>query len=193
MTRICVYSGSSAGARDAYASAAEDLGRTLARRGIGVVYGGAHVGLMGVVADAALAAGGEVIGVIPQALVDKEIAHRGLSDLRIVGSMHQRKAMMADLSDAFVALPGGWGTLEELFETVTWSQLGLHEKPSGLLNVCGYFDGLLRFVAHAVQEGFLRQIHADALLVAESAGEMLAAFEGYQPRHVAKWIDRTGR
>jgi uncharacterized protein (TIGR00730 family) len=193
MKRVCVYSGSSSGARADYLDAARDLGRTLADRGIGLVYGGAHVGLMGAVADAALAAGGDVIGVIPQSLVDKEVAHRGLPDLRIVHSMHERKALMADLSDAFVALPGGWGTLEELFETVTWAQLGLHQKPCGLLNVSGYFDDLLSFVDHAVREGFLHPSHAEALLVAESPSALLAAFDEYRPATVAKWIDRAGR
>lgn len=193
MKRICVYSGSSAGIRNDYADAARDLGCALAGRGIGLVYGGAHVGLMGAVADAALDAGGEVIGVIPQSLVDKEVAHRGLPDLRIVHSMHERKALMADLADGFIALPGGWGTLEELFETVTWAQLGLHQKPCGLLNVSGYFDGLLTFVEHAVREGFLRQAHADALLVADSPSALLEAFGDYQPAAVAKWIDRAGR
>ncbi|MEO8482850.1 MAG: TIGR00730 family Rossman fold protein [Acidobacteriota bacterium] len=193
MRRICVYSGSSPGTRNDYADAARDLGRTLAGRGIGLVYGGAHVGLMGTIADAALEAGGEVIGVIPQSLVEKEVAHRGLPDLRIVHSMHERKALMAELSDGFIALPGGWGTLEELFETVTWAQLGLHQKPSGLLNVCGYFDGLLTFVNHAVREGFLRQAHADALLVADSASTLLTKLESYRPSTVAKWIDRRDR
>lgn len=193
MKRICVYSGSSAGIRNDYADAARDLGCALAGRGIGLVYGGAHVGLMGTLADSVLAAGGEVIGVIPQSLVDKEVAHRGLPDLRIVHSMHERKALMADLADGFIALPGGWGTLEELFETVTWAQLGLHQKPCGLLNVSGYFDGLLTFVEHAVREGFLRQAHADALLVADSPSALLEAFGDYQPAAVAKWIDRAGR
>jgi uncharacterized protein (TIGR00730 family) len=193
MRRLCVYSGSSAGSRNDYADAARTLGRTLAERGIGLVYGGAHVGLMGAVADAALDAGGDVIGVIPQSLVDKEVAHRGLPDLRVVHSMHERKALMADLSDGFIALPGGWGTLEELFETVTWAQLGLHQKPCGLLNVSGYFDGLLTFVAHAVREGFLRQAHADALLVETSPSTLLAAFDRYQPMAVAKWMDRGAR
>lgn len=193
MKRVCVYSGSSPGARSEYADAARALGRTLADRQMTLVYGGAHVGLMGAVADAALEAGGHVIGVIPQSLVDKEVAHRGLSDLRIVHSMHERKALMADLSDAFVALPGGWGTLEELFETVTWAQLGLHQKPCGLLNVSGYFDGLLSFVDHAVREGFLHPSHAQALLVADSPATLLSAFANFRPAAVAKWIDRAGR
>jgi uncharacterized protein (TIGR00730 family) len=193
MKRICVYSGSSPGVRHDYADAARELGRTLVHRGIGLVYGGAHVGLMGVVADAVLDAGGDVIGIIPQSLVDKEVAHVGVRDLRIVNSMHERKALMAELSDGFMALPGGWGTLEELFETVTWAQLGLHRKPCGLVNVAGYFDGLLAFVGHAVREGFLRQAHADALLVADTPAALLAAFENYRPVPLAKWIERGAR
>src|ERR1051325_8659898 len=156
MQRLCVFTGSSSGARAAYAEAARELGTLLARRGIGLVYGGARVGLMGAVADAVLAAGGEAIGVIPQALVAKEVAHTGLTALHVVESMHARKAMMSDLSDGFIALPGGWGTLEELFEVLTWAQLGLHRKPTGLLNVDGYFDGLLAFLTHTVAEAFVR-------------------------------------
>ena len=136
---------------------AEELGRILATRQIGLVYGGARVGLMGVVADAVLACGGQVTGVIPAALVAKEVAHNGLTDLRVVGSMHERKAAMADLAEAFIALPGGWGTLEEFFEVLTWGQLGLHQKPCGLLNARGYFDGLLSFVGHSIEEGFVRR------------------------------------
>ena len=152
MKRVCVFSGSSPGADIAYRAAAIDLGHGLVDRGIELVYGGAHVGLMGVLADAALEGGGRVTGVIPQSLVEREIAHPGLSDLRIVDSMHERKALMAELADAFVALPGGIGTLEELFEVYTWNQLGLHAKPLGLFNVRGYFDGLVRFLDHAVEE-----------------------------------------
>ena len=154
--RICVYAGSNPGAKAAYAEAAGDLARLLAERGIGVVYGGGKVGLMGILADTALAAGGEVIGVIPQDLIDREIGHTGLTELHVVGSMHERKALMAELSDGFVALPGGAGTLEELIEIYTWSQLGLHDKPMGVLNVAGYYDGLAALLDHAVQEGFLR-------------------------------------
>jgi uncharacterized protein (TIGR00730 family) len=152
---VCVYCGSSFGAGGVYADATRSLARTLAEHGLRVVYGGASVGLMGTLADATLEAGGEVVGVIPRALVDREIAHPGLTDLRVVGSMHERKALMAELSDAFVALPGGIGTLEELIEMYTWSQLGLHAKPLGLLNVAGYYDGLQAFLDHAVAEGFL--------------------------------------
>src|SRR3954464_8084735 len=159
MRRVCVYCGSSPGSDPAYREAAVALVHALAERGIGVVYGGAHVGLMGVVADEALAGRAQAIGRIPQALVDREIAHTGLDDLRVVGSMHERKAQMAELADAFVALPGGLGTLEELFEVATWSQLGLHDKACGVLNVRGYYDGLAAFLDHAVGEGFLRAQH----------------------------------
>ena len=172
MNRICVFAGSSTGTRPEYRTAAQALGRALAARGIGLVYGGARVGPMGAVADAVLTAGGEATGVIPAAMAAKEIAHDGLTDLRVVSSMHERKATMADLADAFIALPGGWGTWEELFETVTWGQLGLHHKPCGLLNVRGYFDPLLSFVTHAVEEGFVRREHA-RMLVVSSAPEPL--------------------
>ena len=173
MRRVCVFAGSSAGTRAEYRAAASELGRALAARETGLVYGGARVGLMGIVADAVLAGGGEAIGVIPSAMVAREIAHGGLTDLRVVSSMHERKAAMADLADAFIALPGGWGTWEELFEVVTWAQLGLHQKPCGLLNVQGYFDPLLAFVAHAVEEGFVRREHARMLVVSSAAEPLL--------------------
>lgn len=189
MQRICVYCGSSLGARLAYHDAARRLGETLAERGIGLVYGGASVGLMGVVADGALARGGEVIGVLPEVLKHKEIAHPGLSELHIVGSMHERKALMAELSDAFIALPGGLGTLEELFEILTWALLGLHRKPCGLLNVEGYYDGLAAFLARSVSDGFLRQKHRDLLLVAESTEALLAGLVRYRPLDTPKWIE----
>jgi len=191
MTRVCVFSGSSAGVRPEYRRAAEHLGQVLAERRIGLVYGGARVGLMGAVADAALAGGGEVIGVIPSGLVAKEIAHPGLTDLRVVASMHERKALMADLADAFVALPGGWGTLEEFFEVLTWAQLGLHRKPCGLLNVCGYFDGLLAFAAHSVAEGFVRPEHAGMVTVADAPGPLLDSLAVHRPPVVEKWLDRA--
>jgi len=155
MKRVCVFCGSNAGVREDYRNSAQALARALAGRALALVYGGGNVGLMGVVADAMLKAGGEVIGVIPQALVAREVAHRGLTELRIVDTMHQRKALMNELSDAFVALPGGFGTLEEFFEMLTWSQLGIHRKPSGLLNVSGYYDDLLAMLDHAAAEGFL--------------------------------------
>ena len=190
--RICVYAGSNPGADPAYAEAAAELARLLAGRGIGVVYGGGRVGLMGILADTALEAGGEVIGVIPQDLMDREIGHGGLTELHVVGSMHERKALMAELSDAFVALPGGAGTLEELIEVYTWSQLGLHAKPMGVLNVRGYYDGLAALLDHAVQEGFLRPQHRAALHSAATPADLLALFVGWRPATVGKWLDRTG-
>jgi uncharacterized protein (TIGR00730 family) len=193
MRRVCVFTGSSSGARDEYRAAAAALGGLLAVRGIAVVYGGARVGLMGVLADAALTAGGEVIGVIPEALVAKEVAHTGLSDLRVVGSMHERKALMSDLSDAFIAMPGGWGTLEELFEVLTWSQLGLHRKPCGLLNTEGYFDGLMAFLAHTVDEGFVRPEYGQSLTVAATGVDLLDRLASAAPPAVEKWLDRTSR
>jgi uncharacterized protein (TIGR00730 family) len=191
MRRLCVFSGSSPGGHPDYAQAAAELGRVLAAEGIGLVYGGAHVGLMGTVADAALEGGGHVIGVIPQSLVDREIAHPGISDLRIVESMHERKALMADLSDAFVALPGGVGTLEELFEVYTWNQLGLHAKPLGLFNVRGYFDGLARFLDHAVAERFVTPKHRAMLLVDEDLGALLDGLDAWEAPTQPKWIDRA--
>jgi hypothetical protein len=181
MTRVCVFAGSSAGAQPEYRQAAEALGRAVGERGIGVVYGGACVGLMGVMAAAALEAGSDVIGVIPSALVAKEIAHRALTELRVVASMHERKALMADLSDAFIALPGGWGTLEEFFEVLTWGQLGLHHKPCGLLNVHGYFDGLLSFLDHTVEQGFVKREYRSMIAVAESPGALLDMLASYRP------------
>jgi uncharacterized protein (TIGR00730 family) len=186
--RICVFCGSSSGARPAYLEAARALGSLLGAQGIGVVYGGAHVGLMGAVADAARAAGSEVIGVIPQSLVEREVAHTGLADLRVVGSMHERKALMAELSDAFIALPGGIGTLEELFEIWTWAQLGSHQKPCGLLNADGFYDRLLGFLDHVVSEAFLRQQHRDMLLVAREPRMLLEKIQRYEPPALTKWI-----
>jgi uncharacterized protein (TIGR00730 family) len=191
MKRVCVFAGSSAGVRVDYQDAARALGRALAHRGIGLVYGGARVGLMGIVADAVLAAGGEAIGVIPAALVAREIAHEGLTELRIVSSMHERKALMADLSDAFVAVPGGWGTLEEFFEVLTWAQLGLHRKPCGLLNVLGYFDGLLSFLEHSVAEGFLRREYEAMIAVSSSPTALLEQLASRKAPAVEKWIDRA--
>jgi uncharacterized protein (TIGR00730 family) len=189
MRRVCVFTGSNSGARPEYRAAAEELGRLLAARRLGLVYGGARVGLMGAVADAALAAGGEVIGIIPAALAAKEVAHAGLTDLRVVGSMHERKALMSTLADAFVALPGGWGTLEEFFEVLTWWQLGLHAKPCAFLNVHGYFDGLLAFLAHTVDEGFVRPEHASAIVVADGAAALLDRLATAVPPPVEKWLD----
>ena len=189
--RICVFCGSSPGARPAYAEATAELARLLVADGIGVVYGGGGVGLMGVLGDTVLAEGGEAIGVIPQALVDREIGHPGLADLRVVGSMHERKALMADLSDAFVALPGGLGTLEELFEVYTWSQLGLHDKPCGLLDVDGYYAGIAEFLEHAVRERFVREEHRAMLMVERDPRTLIDRLRGYEPQSVQpKWIDR---
>ena len=173
-----------------YAEAARALGETLAERGLGLVYGGGNVGLMGVVADAALAAGAEVIGVIPRALVAREVAHQGLTELRVVGSMHERKALMSELADGFIALPGGIGTLEEWFETWTWAQLGLHTKPFGLLDVAGYYGQLLGFLDHVVAERFVHPDHRSMVLVDTDPGHLLDRMRAYIPPVVDKWIER---
>jgi uncharacterized protein (TIGR00730 family) len=188
MKSVCVYCGSSPGAKRDYAEGATALGRALARNGQRLVYGGGNVGLMGIVADATLATGGEVIGVIPQALVDRELAHQGLSRLHIVASMHERKAMMAELADGFIALPGGLGTLEELFEIWTWAQLGMHRKPIGLLNVHGFFDPLIEFIGRLVTERFVRRENREMLFISAAPAELLKQMESYQPPSVAKWI-----
>ncbi len=194
MKRICVFCGSSPGARPAYLQAAQRLGELLAERKIGMVFGGGCVGLMGAAADAALAKGGEVIGVIPDSLLRREIGHRGVTKLHVVKSMHQRKALMADLSDAFIALPGGYGTLEEFAEVVTWSQLGIQVKPCGLLNVEGYWDGLLKFLDHAVDEQFVRPENSRIILVATTPESMLERLvEWMPPAHVEKWLGREKR
>jgi uncharacterized protein (TIGR00730 family) len=191
MRRVCVFCGSSPGARPAYAEATAEVARLLVGEGIGVVYGGGHVGLMGVLADTAMAEGGEVIGVMPQALVDREIAHGRISELRVVGSMHERKALMAELSDAFIALPGGAGTLDELFEVYTWAHLGLHDKPCGLLDVEHYFAGLIDFLDHAVRERFVREEHRAMLMIEQEPRALIERLRDYEPRAVApKWIDR---
>ena len=190
MKRVCVFAGSSVGARPSYRQAAEELGKTLAGRGMGVVFGGGRVGLMGALADAALAAGGQVIGVIPAALEAKELGHTGLTELRVVKSMHERKATQADLADGFIALPGGWGTLDELFEILTWGQLGLHAKPCGLLNVDGYFDRLLSFMHHLVNERFVRPENGAMLSVATAPDALLDLMAACTPARVQKWIDR---
>jgi uncharacterized protein (TIGR00730 family) len=190
LKRVCVFCGSSPGARPSYRAAAEALGAAVARRGLGLVYGGAHVGLMGVVADAALAQGGEVIGVLPRALEAKELAHRNLSALYVVESMHERKALMAELSDCFVALPGGIGTLEETFEAWTWTQLGLHEKPCALLDVDGYYAALQEFLERAVADRFVRPEHRTMLLVDGDPERLLDALAAWRAPIVEKWLDR---
>lgn len=189
MTRICVFTGSKVGAGDEYAAAATALGALLAARGHTVVYGGAQVGLMGVLADAVLAHGGEIVGVIPGHLTSREIPHRGLTELRVVDSMHQRKMTMSALCDGVVALPGGFGTLDELFETLTWAQLGLHRKPCGLLNVAGYFDALLAFLDHAVDRRFLAPEHRGMVIAETDGAVLLDRMYSFAPPAVEKWSD----
>jgi uncharacterized protein (TIGR00730 family) len=184
--RVCVFCGSSAGARPAYAESARNLGRLLAERGIGLVYGGAQVGTMGELANAALRAGGEVVGIIPHHMVEQEIAHDGVTELHVVGDMHERKAGMAARADAFIALPGGAGTMEELFEVWTWAQLGLHDKPLGLLDVAGYFAPLRHFLDHMVTEGFLRAEYRDMVLIDDDAERLIDRIAEYEPP-AAKW------
>jgi uncharacterized protein (TIGR00730 family) len=193
LRRLCVFCGSSSGAYSAYAHAAQTVARLLCRRGIELVYGGGNVGLMGTLADACLQAGGRVIGVIPQALADKEVAHTGLTELRVVSSMHERKSVMADLSDAFIALPGGYGTWEELFEVLSWSQLGILGKACGLLNVDGYYDPLLELADKAVSQGFLREAHRDLLLSDDDPDRLLERLSSYSVPTVEKWIGRRER
>ncbi|WP_113696170.1 TIGR00730 family Rossman fold protein [Amycolatopsis albispora] len=191
MKRVCVFCGSSPGKGTVYTEQAAALGKLLAERGIGLVYGGASVGTMGVVADAALAAGGEVIGVIPGHLMDAEVGHHGLTELHVVATMHERKAKMAELSDGFLALPGGAGTLEELFEVWTWAQLGLHAKPLGLVDVAGYFQPLRQFVDHMVDEGFLRPQHREMVSVDPDPRVLLEIFESHNGVAVNKWTGQT--
>lgn len=181
MKRLAVYCGSATPADPVYLETARAVGRTLAERGIGLVYGGGRLGLMGAVADSALAAGGEVIGIIPQALVDAEVAHRGLSELHVVATMHQRKQAFTDLSDGFVNLPGGTGTMDELWEALSWAQLGYHAKPVGLLNVAGYYDHLIAFYRHMAEVGFLRAQHRDILMVDSALDGLLAQMAAHVP------------
>ena len=192
MKRICVFCGSNAGARSEYAEAARALATVLAERKLGIVYGGGNVGLMGVLADAALEHGGEVIGVIPQKLVDKEVAHRGVTELLVVETMHERKALMNDLSDAFLALPGGFGTLDEFFEVLTWAQLGFHGKPCALLNVAGYYDGLLAMLDHAVTERFLRPAHRELVIADTDPLRLLQRLSAFVPVPKGKWSNAKG-
>ncbi len=192
MKRICVFCGSAAGTRPDYAEAARELAAELVRRKIGVVYGGGSIGLMGVLADTAFDLGGEVIGVIPRGLASRELLHTGVTEIRLVDSMHERKATMASLADAFIALPGGLGTLEETLETLTWSQLGIQRKPVGLLDVRGYWDALLRLLSHAVQEGFVRREYLGLLLTAGTAGELLDRVAAWRPPALpGAWLDAS--
>ncbi len=191
MENICVYCGSSSGKRFEYIESARALAYELVKNEIGLVYGGASIGIMGEIADTVLAGGGEVIGVIPQALVDKEVSHSGLTELHVVESMHERKKIMVDISDGFIALPGGLGTIEELFEVLTWSQLGFHKKPCALLNVEGYYDNLSLFLSHAVEEQFIKHIHHEMLLVEKNPEKLLRSMSAYQPPEVDKWIGRS--
>jgi uncharacterized protein (TIGR00730 family) len=194
MRRLCVFCGSSTGSRPEYRAAARRLGELLAGRGVGLVFGAGHIGLMGVLADAVLRGGGEAVGVIPQALVDKELAHRGLTALHVVGTMHQRKALMADLAHGFVALPGGYGTADETFEILTWAQLGLHTKPIGLLNVAGFFDPLLAWLDHCVREAFIRPEHRALLQVSADPEELLDMLARYRAlAETPKWIEEEDR
>lgn len=188
MKYICVYCGSNPGRISAYRDAAHSLGRELAGRGLGLVYGGASVGVMGAVADAILENGGKAIGVIPYSLATKEVSHHGLDELFVVNSMHERKAKMAELSDGFVALPGGWGTIEEIFEMLTWAQLGFHEKPCGLLNVEGYYDHLFAFLEHAIGEHFVKPEYRPMIMMDDSATSLIRRFDEYRAPKVKKWI-----
>jgi uncharacterized protein (TIGR00730 family) len=191
--RICVFCGTNSGARPAYEVAARELGRVLAEQQIELVYGGASVGIMGELADSVQEHGGHVTGIIPQQLMEKEAAHTGIRDLIVVASMHQRKSQMADMSDGFIALPGGIGTLEGFFEILTWGQLGIHAKPSGILNIEGYFDGLAGFLDHAVQEGFFTEAHRDAILMESDPGKLLDRMRSYSAPEGEKLMGRTHR
>jgi uncharacterized protein (TIGR00730 family) len=188
MKRICVYCGSSPGKLNEYREAARSLGHEMASRGLGLVYGGASVGVMGAVADAVLERGGEAIGVIPYALATKEVSHHGLNELIVVDSMHERKARMAELSDGFIALPGGWGTIEEIFEMLTWAQLGFHEKPCGLLNVASYYDPLYTFLEQAIDQRFVKEDFRPMMMMENSAEILLDRFAVYRAPKVKKWI-----
>lgn len=187
MQRLCVFCGSRVGANGLYQQAAAELGRLLVQRGYGLVYGGGHVGLMGVIADAVLQHGGEVIGVIPEAMVGRELAHTGLTHMHVVPSMHARKARMAELSDAFIAMPGGYGTFDELFEIISWALLGIHQKPIGLFNVAGYFDAMLACVEHAIAEGFIAPEHRQLTVSADQPAALLDALAQYIPLPVRPW------
>lgn len=188
---LCIYCGSSPGSSPLYAQAARSLAQQMVDDNIALVYGGGNVGLMGVIADEVIRLGGVATGVIPMALMEKELGHTGLTKLHIVKDMHERKAMMAELSDGFIAMPGGIGTLEELFEVFTWAQLGFHQKPIGLLNVTGFYDGLIAFIQHMVSQRFLKAEQADMLINAPDGAALLARFKAFVPTNVPKWLDRT--
>jgi uncharacterized protein (TIGR00730 family) len=192
-SRVCVFCGSQPGARPAYAAAARAMAEAIVAGGAELVYGGGHVGLMGMVADAAMAAGGRVIGVIPEDMAGREVAHHGIDDLRVVASMHERKAMMYDLSDAFVALPGGIGTMEELFEVTTWCALGLQAKPVGLLDVDGFYEHLVAFLDHATTEGLIKGVHRQVLVVRDDPAELLAALAAFEPPPLPRWLRAESR
>ena len=191
MKKICVYCGSNPGLNPRFREAAIELGNELVARDLGLVYGGASVGIMGVIADTVLAGGGEVTGVIPLALNEKEIAHPGLTKLHVVASMHERKALMAELADGFIALPGGWGTIEEIFEVLTWAQLGFHQKPCGLLNEQGYYDHLFAFLEHAIEQQFVNAEYWPMLMMKPDAASILDAFSIYKAPNVKKWIQTS--
>jgi uncharacterized protein (TIGR00730 family) len=193
MKRICVFCGSSEGSRPEYRVAAEEMASELVRRSIGLVYGGGNVGLMRIIADAALKAGGEAIGVIPEHLMAREVGHKGLTKLHVVRTMHERKALMAELSDAFIALPGGFGTLDEFCEVLTWTQLGLHAKPCGILNVLGFYSSLLAMLDHAVEERFLKPENRALVLARDKPADLLHELEDWRPVRVEKWLDRVAR
>ncbi len=193
MKSICVYCGSSPGNSEDYANAARSLALELVTQDIDLIYGGGNIGLMGIIADEVLLLGGKVTGVIPNALLEKEVGHRGLTQLYIVKDMHERKAMMANLSDGFIAMPGGLGTLEELFEVLTWSQIGYHDKPIGLLNVLGFYDGLIQFIKHLVVQGFLKTEHAGLMMHSSNANELLTQFKAFQPDLTQKLLRRDLR
>jgi uncharacterized protein (TIGR00730 family) len=188
MQRICVFCGSSPGIKQDYAVGARELGLVLAKQNIDLVYGGGHVGLMGIVADAAMSAGAKAIGVIPRCLADKEVAHQGLTELRVVQTMHERKAQMSELSDGFIAMPGGFGTLEELFEVITWAQLGIHKKPFGLFNIAGFFDKLIEFLDFQVEQGFVQPQHREMIIVSDEAEQLVELLSSFQPVAQEKWM-----
>lgn len=190
MRSITVFCGSSSGFRAEYAEAAKNLARLFVEQNIRLVYGGGNIGLMGIIADEVMKSDGKVIGIIPESLDQKEVGHRGLTELRVVNSMHERKAQMAELADGFIAMPGGIGTFEEFFEILTWAQLGFHEKPCGILNVAGYYDGLLALCDNAVTQGFLRPVHRKLILDSANAPQLLKKMDSFEPKQLEKWIEK---